>query len=90
MKFSRTRIVSHVLTLALVASNLGGTLVRAQQSASPAVTANIALPQGVQRITSVEGITEYSLPNGLKVLLFTGSIKADHHCQHHLSRRFGK
>jgi len=89
MKFSRARVVSHVLALALVASNLGGTLVRAQQSAPPA-TANIALPQGVQRITSVEGITEYSLPNGLKVLLFTGSIKADHHCQHHLSRRFGK
>src|SRR5258705_12057990 len=29
-----------------------------------------SLPQGVQRVTSVEGITEYSLPNGLHVLLF--------------------
>src|ERR1700733_9752748 len=28
------------------------------------------LPQGVQKVTSVEGITEYSLPNGLRVLLF--------------------
>ncbi|MBA3323446.1 MAG: insulinase family protein [Pyrinomonadaceae bacterium] len=74
MKFSRARVVSHVLALALVASNLGGTLVRAQQSAPPA-TANIALPQGVQRITSVEGITEYSLPNGLKVLLFPDQSK---------------
>ena len=74
MKFSRTRIVSHLLTLALDASNLGGTLVRAQQSATPAA-ANIALPQGVQRITSVEGITEYSLPNGLKVLLFPDQSK---------------
>jgi zinc protease len=74
MKFSRTRMVSHLLTLALVASNLSGTLVRAQQSATPAA-ANIALPQGVQRITSVEGITEYSLPNGLKVLLFPDQSK---------------
>src|ERR1700689_586278 len=28
------------------------------------------LPPGVQKVTSVEGITEYSLPNGLRVLLF--------------------
>jgi len=29
-----------------------------------------ALPQGVTKVTSVEGITEYRLANGLKVLLF--------------------
>ena len=28
------------------------------------------LPQGVQKVTSVEGITEYALPDGLHVLLF--------------------
>src|SRR5512147_2054450 len=28
------------------------------------------LPQGVQKVTSVEGITEYAFPNGLHVLLF--------------------
>src|SRR5213083_511257 len=28
------------------------------------------LPQGVRKVTSVEGITEYALPNGLRVLLF--------------------
>ena len=33
------------------------------------------LPQGVQKITSVEGITEYSLPNGLHVLLFPDQSK---------------
>jgi zinc protease len=33
------------------------------------------LPQGVQRITSVEGITEYSLPNGMRVLLFPDDSK---------------
>src|SRR5215831_19427017 len=33
------------------------------------------LPQGVERITSVEGITEYRLPNGLRVLLFPDQSK---------------
>ncbi len=77
MKFPRARVVSHALTLALVASNLGGTLVHAQNAAPSASVAasNVSLPQGVQRITSVEGITEYSLPNGLKVLLFPDQSK---------------
>jgi zinc protease len=34
-----------------------------------------SLPQGVQKVTSVEGITEYSLPNGLHVLLFPDTSK---------------
>src|SRR5512140_2972824 len=34
-----------------------------------------SLPQGVQKVTSVEGITEYSLPHGLKVLLFPDPSK---------------
>src|SRR5690242_5242661 len=33
------------------------------------------LPNGVQKTTSVEGITEYSLPNGLRVLLFPDPSK---------------
>src|SRR5689334_19386398 len=37
---------------------------------APADTASAPLPAGVERITSVEGITEYALPNGLRVLLF--------------------
>ena len=39
-----------------------------QQAAAP-------LPQGVERVTSVEGITEYRLPNGLRVLLFPDQSK---------------
>ena len=35
-----------------------------------------ALPSGVQRITTVEGITEYRLDNGLRVLLFRDASKA--------------
>jgi zinc protease len=34
-----------------------------------------ALPPGVQQVTSVEGITEYRLANGLKVLLFPDPSK---------------
>src|SRR6185312_15022710 len=33
------------------------------------------LPQGVQKITAAEGITEYSLPNSLHVLLFPDDSK---------------
>ncbi|CAN5730158.1 pitrilysin family protein [soil metagenome] len=33
------------------------------------------MPEGVQKVTSVEGITEYRLPNGLKVLLFPDPTK---------------
>jgi len=33
------------------------------------------LPQGVQKVTSIEGITEYSFPNGLRVLLFPDNSK---------------
>lgn len=40
-----------------------------QQTAAP------ALPKGVERVTSVEGITEYRLANGLRVLLFPDPSK---------------
>jgi zinc protease len=36
---------------------------------------NPALPKGVERVTSVEGITEYRLSNGLRVLLFPDPSK---------------
>ena len=40
------------------------------------VTAQTAkMPDGVQKVTSVEGITEYRLANGLKVLLFPDPTK---------------
>ena len=54
------RMLCAILAL-LVCVSAG--LVSAQ---GPAVT----LPAGVQRVTSVEGITEYTLSNGLRVLLF--------------------
>ena len=39
----------------------------------PAAVQAQKLPAGVQKITSIEGITEYSFPNGLRVLLFPDS-----------------
>ena len=37
--------------------------------------ANFSLPKGIMRVTSVEGITEYQLANGLRVLLFPDPSK---------------
>lgn len=34
-----------------------------------------SLPDGVKKVTSVEGVTEYSYPNGLRVLLFPDNSK---------------
>lgn len=56
MKF-RTIILSTLMVV------LMGIATSAQSNNSP-------LPKGVERVTSVEGITEYKLPNGLRVLLF--------------------
>ena len=36
-----------------------------------------SLPPGVQKVTSVEGINEYTLPNGLRVLLFPDPTKSN-------------
>src|ERR1700749_4808098 len=33
------------------------------------------LPPGVQKVTAVEGVTEYSFPNGLHALLFPDNSK---------------
>jgi zinc protease len=55
----------------LVAAPAGAGAGQAAQTAAPA-----ALPKGVERVTSVEGITEYRLTsNGLKVLLFPDPTK---------------
>ena len=42
---------------------------------APAVSRAQALPEGVTRGASVEGITEYTLANGLRVLLFPDQSK---------------
>ena len=47
----------------------------AQAPAPAAAPGALRLPRGVQRVTSVEGITEYRLANGLQVLLFPDPSK---------------
>ena len=48
----------------------------AAQAPAPAQAPGaLRLPRGVQRVTSVEGITEYRLANGLQVLLFPDPSK---------------
>ena len=42
----------------------------------PAARAQVPLPDGIERLTSVEGIREYRLENGLRVLLFPDPLKA--------------
>src|ERR1700754_4292343 len=37
--------------------------------------AQSALPKGVTKVTSVEGITEYQLANGMRLLVFPDSSK---------------
>lgn len=73
MTSHRTRkpCLALVLTL-LILNQLGAAnlLVHAQQAGSMP-----ALPAGVERVTSVEGITEYRLQNGLRVLLFPDQTK---------------
>ena len=61
------RILWVVLTVIVCAAIEG---VPAQTPAAP------PLPAGIQRVTSVEGITEYTLANGLRVLLFPDQSKS--------------
>ncbi len=66
-----SRLSKTVFSTLLLFSFLAGSapMTFAQASAQP------KLPDGITRITSVEGITEYRLPNGLKVLLFPDQTK---------------
>lgn len=75
----RRKIITALLVLTLTLAMAGP----ASRAASPAcggwavegVFAQPPAPQGAERITSVEGITEYRLQNGLRVLLFPDPSK---------------
>lgn len=66
---SRLRLSRAALALALLVSLLASSL-----SAFAQTTAT-ALPKGIERVTSVEGINEYRLANGLRVLVFPDQSK---------------
>ena len=67
-----------LLAIVLVAANgfpASTHLVNAQTTRTQQATAALALPKGIERVTSVEGITEYRLANGLRVLMFPDQTK---------------
>jgi zinc protease len=70
---AKPRALARHLAVALLIVNslVLAPLVRA---AAPPVQ-QAALPAGIVRVTSVEGITEYRLPNGLRVLMFPDQTK---------------
>jgi zinc protease len=47
-----------------------------QSAATPSAAATTRLPEGIQLVTSSEGITEYRLANGLQLLVFPENSKA--------------
>lgn len=66
MKLTREVFVRTLLAIAIVFTCSPGVPVRpAAQAHSQEAVAPAALPAGVERVTSVEGITEYRLANGL-------------------------
>jgi zinc protease len=66
---SRRSISSAALALTLLVSLLATSISSFAQTAAPAP------PKGFQLVTSVEGITEYRLANGLRVLMFPDQSK---------------
>jgi zinc protease len=66
---SRLQTLRATLALALLVSLLASSLSAFAQTATP------ALPKGIERVTSVEGINEYRLANGLRVLMFPDQSK---------------
>ena len=66
------RLSTALLSITLVVSLLALVVPKTFGQTSPA---RITLPGDITRVTSVEGITEYGLPNGLKVLLFPDQTK---------------
>ena len=75
---SKGRSFRFLLVLALVAANVlpsATYLAAAQPTSTQQATAAPALPKGIERVTSVEGITEYRLANGLRVLMFPDQTK---------------
>src|SRR4030095_15025904 len=76
----RIKLPTHaILAIALIATLNLSTQIAIAKSAHEATKQQAAtaasLPNGIQRVTSVEGITEYLLPNGLRVLLFPDQTK---------------
>lgn len=70
---SQEKVFRLLLAFVLLAANAFPAL--SPLAKAQATTATPALPKGIERVTSVEGITEYRLANGLRVLMFPDQTK---------------
>lgn len=71
-----SRFLALIFVYALATFPLQSRLVNAQPAVrAQEATSAPALPQGIERVTSVEGINEYRLANGLRVLMFPDQTK---------------
>ena len=84
---NRNASQSVAAAVALCLCVFGAARPAAAQSAAPAAQASTALPSGVVRVTSVEGITEYRLAERPAGLALPGRVEADDHRQHDLPGR---
>ena len=77
MKFRKVDALAILMFVFLAVSSLLGAAQTQTQQAAPAVSTSpgASLPKGMEEITSVEGITQYRLSNGLTVLLFPDPTK---------------
>src|SRR6476620_8044507 len=77
MKFRKVDALAILMFVFLAVSSLLGAAQTQTQQAAPALpnTPVASLPKGMEKITSVEGITQYRLSNGLTVLLFPDPTK---------------
>src|SRR5947207_658219 len=71
--FSLGRNIMKTTTMKIYCLMLAFALIAIASITTPAQ--NPPLPKGIERVTSVEGITEYRLANGLRVLLFPDPSK---------------
>ena len=70
---SRSQISATILLAFCTLMLFGSRMAASGQDAT--VAAAQTIPTGVQKVTSIEGITEYAFPNGLHVLLFPDNSK---------------
>ena len=71
----RSRLVAWFLAGVLCSSTVPWTVSFISAAPVPNQPEDSSPPEGVQRVTAVEGITEYRLRNGLRVLLFPDPSK---------------
>ncbi|MEK6281514.1 MAG: pitrilysin family protein [Acidobacteriota bacterium] len=68
-------LLAFVLVVANAFTTLNSVAFALTTGSNQQTTTTPAMPKGIERVTSVEGITEYRLPNGLRVLMFPDQTK---------------